>query len=134
MIEKKDLRYKYKIKRKYFQHSAREVADGAICDTVLAALAEYDSVFIYFSFGSEADTHTLIDKLIAMGKRVYLPKIDGDEMIAIRYTGDRDKLIRNSYGIFEPYGYPANEEIQVCIAPLLAVNEKGYRVGYGGGY
>ena len=46
MREKSELRYKYKIKRKYFQHSQREVADGAICDAVLAALGNYDGFFV----------------------------------------------------------------------------------------
>ncbi len=131
---KEELRYKYKIKRKYFQHSAREVADGAICDLVLDALGGYDSFFVYYSFGSEADTHAIIDKLLSVDKRVYLPRVEGENMVAVRYFGEEDKLIENKYGICEPEGQAANEEIQVCLAPLLTVNKEGYRLGYGGGY
>lgn len=131
---KDDLRYKYKIKRKYFQHSAREVADGAICDLVLQALGGYESFFIYYSFGSEADTRAIIAKLLSLGKRVYLPRIEGESIVAVRYFGDEDRLIKNKYGICEPCGQAANEQIQVCLAPLLAVNQNGYRLGYGGGY
>ena len=134
MNNKDELRYKYKIKRKYFQHSAREVADGAICDALFAELGGYESFFIYYSFGAEADTHAIIGNLLKSGKRVYLPRVEGDNMLAVRYTGDADKLVKNSFGIYEPQGEAAEERIEVCIAPLLAVNPKGYRLGYGGGY
>lgn len=131
---REELRYKYKIKRKYFQHSAREVADGAICDTLLSAMSGYDSFFIYYSFGAEADTHAIIDKLLSLGKRVYLPKVEGENMLAVRYFGNENELTKNRFGIAEPTGQAVEEEIQVCIAPLLAVNYQGYRLGYGGGY
>lgn len=129
-----ELRYKYKIKRKYFQHSAREVADGAICDVVLSALQGYESFFIYHSYNGEADTRAIIAKLITGGKRVYLPRVEGQRMDAVRYLGEEDKLIKNRFGILEPDGEAAQEDIQVAVAPLLAVNSKGYRLGYGGGY
>ncbi len=134
MSDKEQLRYKYKIKRKYFQHAAREVADGAVLDAALSAYSCYDSFFIYHSYGSEADTHTLIDELLKADKRVYLPRIEGGEMLAVRYFGDGSALVKNSFGIYEPSGEPANEEIDICITPLLAVNPQGYRLGYGGGY
>ena len=134
MSNKNELRYKYKIKRKYFQHSAREVADGAICDTLISSLGVYESFFIYNSFGSEADTGTVIEKLLSLGKRVYLPRTEGENMVAVRYFGERNALIKNRFGILEPTGQAAVEDIEVCITPLLAVNPRGYRLGYGGGY
>jgi len=130
---KEELRYKYKIKRKYFQHSAREVADGAIADIVLAAFEDRDSFFVYYSYGSEADTHLIISRLIKAGKRVYLPRVEGKDMVAVPYSKG-DELIKNKYGIEEPQGQAYNGSIDVCITPLLAVNGKGYRLGYGGGY
>ena len=134
MSNKDELRYKYKIKRKYFQHSAREVADGAICDIFLSALGGYESFFIYHSFGAEADTHAIIAKLLSLGKRVYLPRVEDENMVAVRYLGNEDGLVKNRYGIFEPTGQASEEEIDVCVAPLLAVNPQGFRLGYGGGY
>lgn len=130
---KEELRYKYKIKRKYFQHSAREVADGAIADIVLEAFADRDSFFVYYSYGSEADTHLIISRLLEAGKRVYLPRVEGNEMVAVPYKAG-DALIKNKYGIEEPQGQSYNGAIDVCITPLLAVNGRGFRLGYGGGY
>lgn len=133
MSIKDDLRYKYKIKRKYFQHSAREVADGAIADALLLAFACYDSFFVYYSFGSEADTRQIIARLLKEGKRVYLPRVEGGEMVTVPYKSG-DTLIKNKFGIEEPCGQAFGGDIDVCITPLLAVNGRGYRLGYGGGY
>ncbi|MGN0823971.1 MAG: 5-formyltetrahydrofolate cyclo-ligase [Candidatus Coproplasma sp.] len=130
---KEGLRYKYKIKRKYFQHSAREVADGAIRDIIDLAFADKDSFFIYYSYGTEADTHALIENLLSLGKKVYLPRVEGDTIVPVPYTAQTE-LVKNSYGIPEPVGQAYEGDIDVCIAPLLAVNSKGYRLGYGGGY
>lgn len=130
---KEELRYKYRIKRKYFQHSAREVADGAIADTVLLAFAGRESFLVYNSFGAEADTRQIIARLLAAGKRVYLPRIEGGEIAAVPYK-EGDKLVKNRYGIEEPEGQAFDGDVEVCITPLLAVNGEGYRLGYGGGY
>ena len=130
---KDELRYKYKIKRKYFQHSRREVADGAIFDAAVACLGGYDDFFIYYSFGSEADTHRLIDALLGLGKRVSLPRVEGDGMSAVPYRRG-DVLRRGAFGVPEPAGQACGGDIEVVIVPLLAVNSSGYRLGYGGGY
>lgn len=135
---KAELRHKYKIKRKYFQHSAREVADGAIADIILEAFGDRDGFFIYHSFSSEADTRQIISRLLEAGKRVYLPKTVDGNIYPARYLGADEELDINSYGIAEPRGQAVKsaeaEGIEVCITPLLAVNSRGYRLGYGGGF
>lgn len=131
---KDDLRYRYKIKRKYFQYSAREIADGVIADTLLKSFASMNSFFVYYSYGSEADTHTLIDKLLSAGKEVYLPRVEGKDIVPIRYFGNTDELEKSSFGIYEPKGKAFDGEIDVAVVPLLAVNRNGFRLGYGGGY
>ncbi len=131
---KEGLRYKYKVKRRYFQHSAREVADGAIKDIVDLAFANSNSFLVYYSYGSEADTHSIIQSLLSADKKVYLPRVTGEgQMVAVPYGGG-NRLIKNSFGIWEPEGQAYEGEIEVCLTPLLAVNSKGYRLGYGGGY
>lgn len=131
---KKELRYRYKIKRKYFQHSAREVADGAIADEVLLAFDDSESFFVYYSFGAEADTHLIISRLLGAGKKVYLPRVCGENICAVAFYGDEGALVQNKFGIGEPAGESFEGKIDVCITPLLAVDRLGFRLGYGGGY
>jgi 5-formyltetrahydrofolate cyclo-ligase len=126
------LRYKFKIKRKYFQHSIRDVADGCIKDNFFELAQNCNSFFIYYSFGSEADTHGIIDELLAMGKKLYLPRVDGDQMVAVEYSGG--ELIKSKMGIEEPVGQPYLGDFDMIIVPLLAINPDGYRLGYGGGF
>ncbi|MDE7301302.1 MAG: 5-formyltetrahydrofolate cyclo-ligase [Clostridia bacterium] len=131
---KDELRYKFKIKRKYFQYARREVADGAISDIVMQAFDKYKSFFVYYSYGSEADTHAIIARLLAEGKEVYLPRVNGQVIEAVRFYGNEEELIKSPLGIREPTGQAYEGEIEVALVPLLCVNPNGYRLGYGGGY
>lgn len=130
MCDKDGLRNKLKIKRKFFQGVQREFADYAIAQNFLSAYGHYDSFFIYNSFSSEADTHYIISRLIEEGKKVYLPRIEGEDMVAVPYG----ETVKNKSGIEEPKGHAYTGKIDVCVIPLLAVNERGYRIGYGKGF
>lgn len=129
---KNEIRSKQKIKRKYFGEIVRLEADRAILQTFIQAFLKYDSFFIYNSYSTEARTDWIIDELLKAGKRVYLPRVEGKNMVAVPYFGG--ELNKGAYGIPEPEGHAYNGEIQVTIIPLLAVNSNGFRIGYGGGF
>lgn len=130
MNGKDEIRYKLKIKRKYFSGVRREFADGAILDNFLNAFLSYDSFFIYNSFSTEADTKGIIAELLSAGKKVYLPRVEGDKIVAVPYGETK----AGAFGIEEPAGKPYKGKIDVTVIPLLAVNERGYRIGYGKGF
>ena len=46
------------------------------------------SVMLFANLPDEIDTFSLIDKCIAMGKKVYLPVINGDDMTACEFKGE----------------------------------------------
>lgn len=127
---KDELRKKLKIKRKYFQGVRREMADLFIRQNFLSAYGNFQSFFIYNSFSTEADTKQLIAELLSLGKRVYLPRVEGDKIVPVPYG----KTVTGAFGIEEPEGQAFLGEIEVTVVPLLAVNERGFRVGYGKGY
>lgn len=87
--------------------------------------------FVYYSFGSEADTHAIIGRLLAEGKRVCLPRTEGKEMVFVPYGGQA--LERGRFGIFEPQGEKTSLRPDIVVLPMLAWNGL-YRLGYGGGY
>lgn len=132
-MNKDQLRQKIKIKRKYFGEIVRLEADRAIAETFLQAFGSYQSFFIYNSFGYEASTHRIIAALLAEGKTVCLPRVEGQNMVAVPVTA-RTEYKKSSFGIWEPCGEVCGEPAQVVAVPLLAVNSRGYRIGYGGGY
>lgn len=127
---KDDLRYKLKIKRKYLNFILRTEYDSMILSDFLAAYMQYESFFIYNSFGDEAGTKLIIDKLIKEGKKVYLPRTEGENIVPVPY-GETKK---GAFGIEEPVGQAYSGDIDVTVIPLLGVNERGYRIGYGKGY
>lgn len=129
-MNKTEIRSKIKILRKNFEGAERRRADEAIVKFFLADFSSYGSFFIYNSFSSEARTDFLIAALLKEGKRVYLPRVEGRDMVAVPYGVTK----KGAFGIPEPLGQPYNGEIEVTVIPLLAVNSNGFRVGYGGGF
>ena len=127
---KDEIRQKLKIKRRYFQNYQREMADLAVADNFLNAFGGYQSFLVYNSFGTEADTKLIIDALLKAGKSVYLPRVEGENIVAVKYG----ETVKGAFGIEEPCGQAYFGDIEVTVIPLLAVNERGFRIGYGKGY
>ena len=90
----------------------------------------YESVFLYLSYSHEADTDKLLNALLKQGKTVYCPRVEGKEMKAVLYG----ELALSARGIREPLGDAFDGDIDVAVVPLMAADEKGNRLGYGGGY
>ncbi|HBJ98269.1 MAG TPA: 5-formyltetrahydrofolate cyclo-ligase [Clostridiales bacterium] len=94
------------------------------------AFLNAESFFIYVDFRNEIKTDKIINFL--KNKLVLLPKIDGEEMYAVKKE-EETKL--NKYGILEPKSSNAyTGKIDVCIIPLVACSKKGDRIGFGKGY
>ncbi|MDE6667804.1 MAG: 5-formyltetrahydrofolate cyclo-ligase [Clostridia bacterium] len=127
---KEELRHKLKIKRKYFQGVRRQVADENILFNFLSAYGNFQSFFIYKSFGDEATTSLIINALIEAGKEVFLPRVEGENIVPVPFG----QTVKGVFGIEEPVGQAYVGDIEVTVVPLLAVNEGGYRIGYGKGF
>lgn len=118
------------VKRRYLGEIVRLEADRAMLETFEAAFSCYNSFLVYSSFSTEARTDLLIERLLSEGKRVYLPRVEGERLAPVLYG----ELKKGAFGINEPVGEEYKGEIDVTVVPLLAVNERGYRIGYGKGY
>ena len=127
MDEKKTLRARMKEVRAGLKSPEK---DKLIEENVLSAFGEEESFFVYLSFGSEVATKGLIRALLARGKKVCVPLVEGGVMRSVPYE---EPLETGAYGILQPKG---GEETacRVALTPLLAVDGEGYRLGYGGGY
>ncbi len=101
------------------------------CAGNCAEAKEGKTCFCYLAFSSEAPTDKLIEKLKERGFRVCAPRIEGGEMLAVELGGD---YALSRYGILEPLGQAYLGAVDLIITPLLAADERGNRLGYGGGY
>ncbi len=106
--------------------------------TNLFALPEVSgasTVMAFWSFGSEIDTQPIIRRLADEGRRVALPRVERHQMLAVTYRPG-DPVTEASFGAMEPTDGEVvpPEALDVVIAPGLAFDRLGYRVGYGGGF
>jgi len=93
------------------------------------------NVSIFQPYNNEIDTNDLINFLFSKRIPISLPCIieESNQMI-FREWKNGDELIKGKYGILEPS--EKNKVIipSVLFVPLLAFDDNGNRLGYGGGY
>ena len=94
-------------------------------------------VSAYLSLPTEPGTDPLVERLLAEGHAVVVPRIDGRRLDWVA-LGPGAELRRGPLGIREPVGdaLPADAltGLDVLFLPGLAVDRTGIRLGQGGGY
>jgi len=108
----------------------------ALCKNFFSSVFLQDSsvVALYFSKGRELDTQILIDQLLERNINVVLPVIQqgGRILKFAKYTHDTEMTL-GAFDIMQPKA-PEFIEPDIVIVPLLAFDQRGNRLGYGGGY
>lgn len=97
-------------------------------------------VMFYISFGSEVNTHFMVEDSLKIGKKVAVPfcKTESQELAASFITSFREDLEAGAYGILEPKKMKRAEtplsQIELILIPGLVFDLGGHRLGYGQGY
>jgi 5-formyltetrahydrofolate cyclo-ligase len=108
-------------------------------------LAEHGLSFIMPAPGSivsgfsaikdEIDAGPLLARLAGEGFRLALPAMQGKgKSLLFRAWAPGDEMGSATWGIAEPLPSRAVLAPDVVLVPLLAFDERGYRLGYGGGF
>jgi 5-formyltetrahydrofolate cyclo-ligase len=135
MIDKAQLRKECRVIRNAIKNKG--TLSEVICGKIEAwEIFQHASVIaIYLPIKGEVDLTPLAER---HGKKWIIPRIIPEEdhrMVFHPY--DRSRLIRHSFGMLEPDPtldqIPANA-IDLVLAPGLAFDQSGWRLGYGGGY
>lgn len=136
---KEQLREDLRQRRRALPPAERAAKSDAIRErlTELSLLADADTIFLYLAVDNEVDTRPLLDALLETEKRIAVPAVDGDSMIAARLQ-DTDALERGPFDVPQPWD-PAEKEvapddIDVSIVPGIAFDDAGNRIGRGEGY
>ena len=93
------------------------------------------TVLLFYAFGSEVATGGMAERVVRGGARLLLPYLDVAGMEAAEVL-PTDRLQPSGYGPHEPPRrvpvHPAT--VDVVVAPGLAFDAQGHRLGYGGGH
>lgn len=88
------------------------------------------TVAMYQPLGNEVDLRALMKT----GKRIAFPKVEGLTMHFYAVTS-KTRYVQSQFGILEPVdGVIVDDEIDLLLAPTLALSHNCYRIGFGKGY
>ena len=141
-MNKSDLRKLYKEKRQ--QLTPKEI--NRFNDLILINFQHLDLPFIYYLhtyLAIEENREVPTDQILSYMEfrnpdmKVVVPKTDFNTGNLTHFLADENTLFeKNNYNIPEPVNGEiiATDKIDLVIVPLLAFDEKGYRLGYGKGF
>ncbi|MCM1045431.1 MAG: 5-formyltetrahydrofolate cyclo-ligase [Candidatus Gastranaerophilales bacterium] len=145
-LEKEVLRRKVLARRESLSMEERAKAAILLTEGIVGHQWFYRAKYFlsFVSYGSEIDTHPLLEEALRLGKQVYVPKVTGADMQFYRIFS-MDELRPGYRGIPEPKG---DTEIFNCLScmergemdrvlmlmPGVAFDPLRNRIGYGKGY
>jgi 5-formyltetrahydrofolate cyclo-ligase len=89
----------------------------------------------FLPIGEEIDPAPLMSRLAGEGYLLCLPVMEGKgRPLMFRAWAPGDPLTEVMWGIREPLAAAPAVEPDIVLGPLLAVDARGYRLGYGGGF
>ena len=140
------LRQRAKLALRNRMRAVREALPDSACDArsseitkrlvSLAELERASTVLAFASIRNEVRMQPSMQAAWAAGKRVALPRMVGDEL-QLCLVDSETVLVEGAFSVPEPPQTAAQvqpDEVDFALVPALAVDPRGYRIGYGGGY
>ncbi len=136
MEDKKSLRAEVRRRIKLMSDEEKQRNAATIFAKVEAAVAfaNANCIALFVAMWDEVPTTETLERWRAMGKRVVVPRVEGDVMRYYDYHPD--KMAVGAFGIIEPTGDDevSAEAIDLMIVPARTFTPKGDRMGRGGGF
>jgi 5-formyltetrahydrofolate cyclo-ligase len=101
----------------------------------LLALAAGGVVAGYWPIGDEIDARPLLARLAALGAELALPVVTAaGQPLDFRRWRPGEALVKGAFGTSHPADHAPVSQPRLLLLPLLAFDDSGFRLGYGGGY
>lgn len=103
----------------------------------LPAFCVSQTVMVYMALPQEVQTRQIIAQARQARKRVAVPVVRAQDLVAVALSEDPTQLRRGRFGILEPSGTPSiihPQEIGCIVVPGVAFDTRGGRLGFGQGY
>jgi 5-formyltetrahydrofolate cyclo-ligase len=116
---------------------ARHSAAIATHVCALPAFGVSQTVMVYMALPQEVQTIQIITQAHQARKRVAVPAMRAQDLVAVALSEDPMQLRRGRFGILEPSGTPSiipPQEIGCIVVPGVAFDRCGGRLGFGKGY
>ncbi|MDA1192506.1 MAG: 5-formyltetrahydrofolate cyclo-ligase [Candidatus Poribacteria bacterium] len=141
LTERDALRRERRERRARIDPTDRLAWDDAITDTTMEYIRGRDAraIFAYLDTRGEVSTGRIVRACLEEGRRVVAPVVvEGDDEMTLREVRDPDSDLEiGRWGILAPtercLTVPA-DDVALALVPGVAVDARGYRLGYGGGY
>ena len=137
MISKKELRQQIKQLKAMTPVAVREVEADMVFNTIKAMpiWQRAQHILCYWSLPDELPTHESVNRWLADGKNIYLPRVKGDDLEIVPYHGPESLDDNNKFHIGEPVGDAVDPScLELIIVPAVALDAKRNRLGRGKGY
>ncbi|MBO5717924.1 MAG: 5-formyltetrahydrofolate cyclo-ligase [Alistipes sp.] len=136
MTQKKDIRSEVRRRIKLLSGSEMAAAAESIFSKIeqLDIFGKADCIALFAAMNDEVPTAVALDRWPQLGKRVVVPRVEGDIMRFYDYSPEQMRT--GAFGILEPEGDNEcrPEEIDLIIVPARAFTRAGERLGRGGGF
>jgi 5-formyltetrahydrofolate cyclo-ligase len=136
-MDKKALRLSIRQQKQAMTPEQIEQASARLCELFFETeqYKKAKTVYSYLPYNQEVRTVPILERAIADGKAVAVPKVYGDTMRFI-YINSMAETAPGYSGIPEPIadGPIANDPTALVLMPGLAFDKEGHRIGYGGGF
>jgi len=134
-VDKQDLRPQLKELREELAARDPDAGETLADKFPLKLLERYGpTVAVYLPIGSEIDPRPLMRKLAAAGAELALPCVLEDGSMIYRAYKSGDMLEQRPFGLLEPNPEVSEVHPTLVLAPLLAYDRQGNRLGYGKGH
>ena len=136
-MDKKELRRQIRDKKRAMTQEQIDMASRHLGEKFSACqpYQQAKTIYGYLPYNQEVRTIPMLERALAEGKRVAVPKVYGDEMRFI-YITDLSQVEKGYAGIPEPVADEpvADDPTALVLMPGLAFDPAGHRIGYGGGF
>ena len=133
--DKTALRLRMRALRPRLAADAPNAAGRAAEHLPLDRLPDFEVAAVYLSQGSELNSTPLAERLIALGRTLSLPAaVSHEGPLQFRRWTPGEALAPDAVGVPSPLEAAPAVTPQLVIAPLLAFDRRGGRLGQGGGH
>lgn len=109
---------------------------GALAQKHVVEIPEFESarnIGLYYPLGSEVRTDEIALVARVQGKKVSLPRTEGN-MIRFYEYGEGEDLVQGRFGVMEPAPARPAGPLDIVVIPGVVFDAQGCRIGYGKGF